>query len=210
MKWRRSTTSSSVSSLAAASLLRGLPSSRASSPNISPGLMTFSVTSLPSPETELMRTRPRSTAIIEEPLSPRWKMVWPRRTRRSEANFRISSSSSDRMAANSELPNRAARFTSRSSLATSVSRSQCPARRLIPRWAIPGDSMRALASMWYPGRPCGKETPCRAWMRQSATPWRTRRHGREICGRISRPASSSRRRTTRSSGPSVRAARRTG
>ena len=94
MKWRRSTTSSSVSSLAAASALRGLPSSRAISPNISPGLMTFSVTSLPSPETELMRTRPRSTAIIEEPLSPRWKMVWPRRTRRSEANFRISSSSS--------------------------------------------------------------------------------------------------------------------
>ena len=31
--------------------------------------------------------------------------------------------------------------------------------------------------------------------------WRTRRHGRAICGRISTPASSSRRRTTRSSGP---------
>lgn len=40
-------------------------------PEISPGLMTFSVTSLPSPDMELIRTRPRNTAISEEPLSPR-------------------------------------------------------------------------------------------------------------------------------------------
>ena len=69
----------SVSSIALASALRGWPSSSAISPNTSPGLMTLSVISLPSDEIALMRTRPRSTAIIESPVSPFWKMVCQRR-----------------------------------------------------------------------------------------------------------------------------------
>src|SRR5579863_7699338 len=65
-------------------------------------------------------------------------MVWPRRTRRSSANLRISSSSSGFIASNSMLPIRATRLASRSSLATSVSRSHCSAARFIPQQANPG------------------------------------------------------------------------
>ena len=53
--------------IAVQSALRGLPSSKAISPTISPGLMWLSVISLPSAETEPTRTRPERTAIIDEP-----------------------------------------------------------------------------------------------------------------------------------------------
>src|SRR5262249_53511989 len=84
--------------------------------------------------------------------SPRWKIIWPRRTRRSVAKFRISSSSAGCIAANSGLPSRASRFALRSSLATSVSRSQLPR----PTVSALGDSHGAVCA---PSAGCGIPAP---------------------------------------------------
>ena len=93
-----------------------------------------------------MRTRPCSTAISADPLSPRWNIIWPRRTRRSEAKFRMPSSSVGCMASNSGLTIRAARFASRSSLATAVSRFVAPPRGWFRDRRFPG-------AVCPPGRP---------------------------------------------------------
>jgi hypothetical protein len=99
--------------------------------------MTLSVISLPSLEIALMRTRPRSTAIIESPVSPFWTIVMPRRTRRSTDSLRMPSSSAGRIAWNSGLASSAVRFASRSSPATVCPRLPYPNRC----------SMRALPAL---------------------------------------------------------------
>ena len=70
MKSRRSRIISSHGSMVTASAVRSEPSSRAISPNTSPGLMMLTTNSLPSSERVQICTRPSSTTIMLVPGSP--------------------------------------------------------------------------------------------------------------------------------------------
>ena len=80
MKSRRSITISVQSVNATASAVRGLPSSSAISPKISPSRIRLKTAFFPLVESAVICTVPLQTANNDVPGSPFWKMVTPRST----------------------------------------------------------------------------------------------------------------------------------
>ena len=156
-----------------------------------------------------MRTRPRSTAIIDGPVSPFWKIVCAAAARgvRRRLQDAVQLGRTHRLEQRAGEQRRPLRIAIKPG--HDLSRLPMPNPCSLRRLGVSRGAVCASCAPWDPERATHGDS-CARWSRRCASPRRTRRRGRAICAVISRAVFSSGRRTTRFWGRSARAAGRTG